>query len=75
MDTHDPEFLGALAGTREALTGVPSRIGTRVWFGRTMADIPEPGVIEDESLDGKRLAIRNESGVLCFVTIDHLSPF
>ena len=75
MDTHDPEFLGALAGTREAKTNVPSRIGTSVWFSRTMADIPEPGVIEDESIDGKRLAIRNLSGVLCFVTNDNLSPF
>ena len=75
MDPHDPEFLGALAGTREAQTAVPSRIGTRVWFGRTMADIPEPGVIEDESADGNRLAIRNRSGVLYFVTNDHLSPF
>ena len=75
MDTHDAEFLGALAGTREAQTAVPSRIGTRVWFGRTMADIPEPGVIEDESADGNRLAIRSQSGVLFFVTNDHLSPF
>ena len=75
MDTHDPEFLGALAGTREAQSGVPSRIGSHVWFSRTMADIPEPGVIEDESADGNRLAIRNLSGVLFFVTNDHLSPF
>ena len=74
MDPHNPEFLGALAGTREAQTGVPSRIGSPVWFSRTMDDIPEPGVIEDESLDGKRLAIRNLSGVLFFVTNDHLSP-
>ena len=75
MDPHDPEFLGALAGTREAQTGVPSRIGNHVWFSRTMEDIPEPGVIEDESPDGKRLAIRNLSGVLFLVTNDHLSPF
>ena len=75
MDPHNSEFLGALAGTREAQAGVPSRIGTRVWFSRTMKDIPEPGVIEDESPDGKRLAIRNPSGMLFFVTNDHLSPF
>ena len=75
MDPHNPEFLGALSGTREAQTGVPSRIGTRVWFSRTMDDIPEPGVIEDESADGNRLAIRNLSGKLFFVTNDHLSPF
>ena len=75
MDTHNSEFLGALAGTREAQTGVPSRIGSHVWFSRAMTDIPEPGVIEDESPDGKRLAIRNPSGVLFFVTNDHLSPF
>lgn len=75
MDPHYPEFLGALAGTREAQTGRPSRIGNHVWFSRTMDAIPEPGVIEDESVDGKRLAIRSLSGVLFLVTSEHLSPF